>query len=710
MSSSAGQKVTTDPATQNSPKNEGLGTVTSDSLAAESVNAGGSFAENSDSRGPSSQPSYSTTTNTTDTSNATKLDSATSSSARSTEPTQFGSAGASGSARDAIANGHSSYAQSVAQPKGQNLQEGGFDSGAPNASFTTDIGGKNDPGRLALNAAQEKNVPSSGGAGPRQGQVTNDGHCAAEENYDLIDHHPNNSQDDLSSSVDEKRQARQKRKRTRHAFSKHGRHVRSTNLLPTVPMTRQYLKLHIREIPSLTSLPQVALTEKEVQASIINSLHAYDHDLILLTDLVSKPQAKLPLLPHEIAQYHMSKSTGLGLGHEDIDDTSVADANVPRFGDDLETEETDARTTGHPGRPCHVPDAGVIQESTTPRNSPPSTQHVASRPPLPRTASASSLISMTMPTQIGYLANRRSASSLHRSFSENVTGHPVTDDGSARAPKRPRAIRLSMDSEGNAIVTTKDTSSPSPPRPQQSILLPEPTSISSPAQWTPMGGAKRTMNGRSRDSRSWEFWCDKDARSELENVAEKDSHGSAAGAIGLLRSASGRSVLGPLNAKRNAPADSHGNSAKRSKLGHKRSSLQRSHTSSGRLQAKPGHTHLPPKFKHSGSATTKRRNGGDSDKENWSPAINFGSDPASDDSNHCYLATLSAPRQSGIRQTLSPNMKARTLRGGVKDPEADPELSSFMAKGRESGEAATADADLDCIQGLLRLSQGSWRR
>ena len=36
------------------------------------------------------------------------------------------------------------------KPKGKNIQEGGFDSSAPNASFTTDIGGKNDPGRVAL--------------------------------------------------------------------------------------------------------------------------------------------------------------------------------------------------------------------------------------------------------------------------------------------------------------------------------------------------------------------------------------------------------------------------------------------------------------------------------------------------------------------------------------------------------------------------------
>ncbi|CAK1355845.1 unnamed protein product [Cercospora beticola] len=504
---------------------------------------------------------------------------------------------------------------------------------------------------------------------------------AAEETHEFPDHHPSNSQDDLSSSVDEKRQARQKRKRTS-------------------PDDQAVLEAAYKKDPKpdkaarLQLVEQVALTEKEVQIWFQNRRQS------------CRRRSGRPLLPHEIAQYHMARSTGLG--HDDLDGSLVADANMPQFGDDLRTDRRYDQTATISVGQYDVPDTGAAQDSTTPPNSPPLAQLLASGPPLSRTTSTSSPILTRVPTHIGYLANQRSAPSLHRSFSENATTHPVTKE--TPAPKRPRAIRLSMDSEGNAIVTTKDTSSPSPPRPPQSILLPEPTSIPTPALSTAMSGTKRSTNGRSRDSRSWEFWCDKEARSELENVAEKDSHGSAAGAIGLLRSASGRSVLSPLNSKRNAPADSHGHSAKRSKLGHKRSSLQRSHTSAGRLQGKTGSTHMPSKLKHSGSAITVRRSGADSDKENWSPGVNLGSDPASDDSNEAYLVPMSAPRQSGIRQTLSPNKKPRTLRAGVDDPEADPELSSFMARGRESGGAASADADLDCIQGLLRLSQGSWKR
>ena len=58
-------------------------------------------------------------------------------------------------------------------PKGNNIQEGGFDTNAPNASFNSDIGDQNDPARLAENQYQKKNVQSAldAGAGPRQSDL-----------------------------------------------------------------------------------------------------------------------------------------------------------------------------------------------------------------------------------------------------------------------------------------------------------------------------------------------------------------------------------------------------------------------------------------------------------------------------------------------------------------------------------------------------------
>ncbi|KAK4506721.1 hypothetical protein PRZ48_000454 [Zasmidium cellare] len=200
MSSSAGQKVTTDPETLQNPKNENPGVVTSDSLAGESIQQGGSFAANSDARGPLGQPSHSTTTNTTDVSNATRLDPAPDAEARlansewseaeqlnagtklgkesgvgPTYNASVGSATNSSSGNGAAAPGYASHPApsqgDTFAPKGKNIQEGGFDSSAPNASFNSDVGSKNDPGRAALNQFEQENVPVAGGAGPRQGQI-----------------------------------------------------------------------------------------------------------------------------------------------------------------------------------------------------------------------------------------------------------------------------------------------------------------------------------------------------------------------------------------------------------------------------------------------------------------------------------------------------------------------------------------------------------
>ena len=182
-------KVTTDPETYNDPQNENPGMVTSDSLAAESIQAGGSFAANSDARGPMDQPSYSTTTNTADVSNATRLDPAVDAEARqaSEEWNENAQLNAGiGLGKDAgrgptwnipsnSTNQGGDDARGGDWPKGKDLNEGGFDSDAPNASYSTEIGTKKDPGREALKRFEEENAPYAGGAGPREETLTRDG-------------------------------------------------------------------------------------------------------------------------------------------------------------------------------------------------------------------------------------------------------------------------------------------------------------------------------------------------------------------------------------------------------------------------------------------------------------------------------------------------------------------------------------------------------
>lgn len=308
-------------------------------------------------------------------------------------------------------------------------------------------------------------------------------------------------------------------------------------------------------------------------------------------------------------------------------------------------------------------------------------------------------------TPIGYIANRRSMSSLRQSVQTHSSPANNWPERPDRQLKRVSScVRLSMNAEGKAEIITKDASSPSPPRPKQTFMLPDVNLNNAPVpDFSSSQGLQRSTSGRSRDSRSWEFWCDKESRGELESAAEKDASGSAAGAIGLLRTASGRNILGAVSGKRNSAFGNQPASAKRSKLG-QRKPLQRASTSLGRLQGKHGHAGATlPKLKHSGSATSLHIKGNDSDKENWSPERDLDSDgeevsQLDGESGRRGMATQGQSRSNKIngRKRRSENDE------NENDPEADAELAEFMRGGRKS-------EDLDCVQGLLSLSQGNWK-
>ena len=69
------------------------------------------------------------------------------------------------------------------KPKGKNLTEGGFDEGDDkNASFNSDIGTENDPGREAEAWMQRKTQASSGSTAPRQKMGESDN-----SQYDVLD-------------------------------------------------------------------------------------------------------------------------------------------------------------------------------------------------------------------------------------------------------------------------------------------------------------------------------------------------------------------------------------------------------------------------------------------------------------------------------------------------------------------------------------------
>ena len=327
---------------------------------------------------------------------------------------------------------------------------------------------------------------------------------------------------------------------------------------------------------------------------------------------------------------------------------------------------------------------------------------------------------------LGYLANKRRASSLHAVH--HASQAPGTSNaGTVTRRDRPlrkptSSVRLSMTFEGGAKVVTKDSSSPSPPRPaqgtQQYLSASQGSGVSALnlAQANAEPAAKRlrrSTSGRSRDSRAWEFWCDKDSRTELEETAEKDASGSAADAIGLMRANSGRRVLGSVPNKRNSLMTRQPPSAKGVKPQRSRPSLQRANTSGGRLQqSKPEYAARQlPKLKYSDSAASISIPGNDSDKENWTPDRDLAaSQPvmsmAPPDFDKRQRTVLGERRVAGCAAQRTPGRAIG--KGENKDPENDPELAAFMRSERKSN-SISEDEELDCVQGLLSLSQGNWR-
>ena len=423
------------------------------------------------------------------------------------------------------------------------------------------------------------------------------------------------------------------------------------------------------------------------------------------------------------------------------------DANFvpPNFGSDdsnatIPDEDLEIESDPLPHDPAHISRAPPPRE-TAPRGGTPNPQD----PQLPREGNFSAFAAYQALRQdepvlssaqteapnpsvgLGYLSNMRRGSSFYGSH-QVAEAYEAPKPEAATRRERPlrkstSSVRLSMTSEGGAKVITKDSSSPSPPRPsqgsQQSFSNSQGPSV--PAlnlsQRSAEPAAKRlrrSTSGRSRDSRAWEFWCDKDSRTEQEATAEEDRSGSAADAIGLIRANSGRRVLGAVPNKRNSLMPRQQPSAKASKVQRPRQSLQRASTSAGRLQqGKPEFAarHLP-KLKYSDSAASISIPGNDSDKENWTPDRELAaSQPvipmAPPEFDRRHRTVLGERRATG-------HVPQRTPAKGVggrenRDPENDPELAAFMRSSERKSNSISEDEELDCVQGLLSLSQGNWR-
>ncbi|KAK6433029.1 Homeobox protein yox1 [Oleoguttula sp. CCFEE 5521] len=452
----------------------------------------------------------------------------------------------------------------------------------------------------------------------------------------------------------------------------------------------------------------VAMGEKEVQIWFQNRRQ-------------SSRRKSRPLLPHEVAQYHAARAGQMceqGAFHESDANPESDDSNATIADEGLHPVDHDT-VSGDRGNVTDRSHGDSLPQGTMPLAASQALRRASSMSQVPSSSFAASTTA-----SVGYLSNKRRESAMHRrDDAPSLVANRTSTASSERLLKKSSSIvRLAMDADGAARITTKDGSSPSPPRPLQDIAqittdvsqVPAITALDLRSSTNSSQSLRRSMSGRSRDSRAWEFWCDKDSRTELEDKSAADDSGSASNAIGLMRATSGRSILGPLTSKR-AMGLHRTSSAKRAKVEQAQPSLARSSTSGGRLQQgrHEGTSVRAPKLRYSLSTAQIIIPGNDSDKENWSPdrAVTTVSEgqikPVSKGVLSEKRGGVNAAR-SGRKQ--SP-LKGRLLRTGDDEnanPDADPELAAFMRSDRRS-RSISGDEELDCVQGLLSLSQGAWR-
>ena len=289
-------------------------------------------------------------------------------------------------------------------------------------------------------------------------------------------------------------------------------------------------------------------------------------------------------------------------------------------------------------------------------------------------------------------------------------------------PSHGSHVRLSMSLDGAVKVKMNDQETPSPPKQRVSApLIPQKSvgglqrSKSAVVLGGGVGDASAGKSkakavggqfGRSRDARTWEFYCDGDAREALSAHAENERAGSAVGAINLIRSQSQIARVqmmtersGASNAK-NPPLSQHGVKPK----------LSRAKSSLGRLQD-TDQSFVKPLMKE-GKPSMMGSPSGDSDKENWAPGTRSSRHPL----RRQYTSTNPHPvlgdedrRPSHTRNTGG-RAAGKNRVGFVRQPATMDENNIGRSNPRTTLiEEGGKGEDLDCIQGLLSLSQGAWQ-
>ncbi|MCJ1432661.1 hypothetical protein MMC27_002018 [Xylographa pallens] len=305
------------------------------------------------------------------------------------------------------------------------------------------------------------------------------------------------------------------------------------------------------------------------------------------------------------------------------------------------------------------------------------------------------------------------------------------------------SLRLSISLEGKAEVI-EDGSTPSPPRVPLNPAVQHKRSgplqrsqsaldvgsqpyqdIKGTSSWP-----RRPAPGRSKDARTWEFYCDSDVRNALTVQAEQDQKGSPLGLLGLIRSGSAKTSSFPHSLdsiSRQGKQDSskrkslNGSRSERPKIARTASSIARLQTVDHNVQ-KNNSKAKDKDLKSKSQQVLTRESSGDSDKENWEPDTHS--------SNVYQRRPLQVQRAGGPpRGVLQENTRVpshSTSLGVLLDREnpthrrrekksphnhedkenvgVDEEVKAFMVESNVPRE----EVDLACVQNLLSLSQGAW--
>ncbi|EGE07498.1 homeobox transcription factor [Trichophyton equinum CBS 127.97] len=322
---------------------------------------------------------------------------------------------------------------------------------------------------------------------------------------------------------------------------------------------------------------------------------------------------------------------------------------------------------------------------------------------------------------IGELENGRrsfgSTNSPSLRLSLSFDGEAVVRGEDEKTPSPPKirdSLRIAFSADGEAVVRTAGEPSPSPSRNRTSTPLSLQSRLrslrrtSSAVSFGSKSPDAANIFGRSRDSRRWELYCDTDARSALSSP--KIGMGPTPDGSGSARSSRRRVSNANANARILSP---YANSLLPTSPPQKRKKLSRAVSSLGRLETEPSlETVSTTKLNSSqGNKTQKTKpktdfHNGDSDKENWLPGTqNVGPrrrrlHPTAHPQNRVLQTSGDARREGN-----------RIIGRGTTSPRKDHDKNKDRLSGKPSlpGTSSNQEEDLDCIQGLLSLSQGAWK-